>query len=206
MKQPETHKFLKNLKNGRVFNYTEMLSKSDNMVPCDVNGNITEGHYAEADEEGRIERVRTAYLGNPVNGVLFPFTEILAQRDDLVSIETPEQWTEYMAARDGNAQIEVLPGGKTPAAPAADAPVLGRSEITGVTLDEVKDMQESLDEADVSHETSLQLPDIEGLNARDSKTALSDWAEKHFGRKLDRRPPLADVLNEATALLTQKAG
>lgn len=207
-------KFLKCLKNGRVFDYTDLLAKRDDMIPCDVNGHIIQGHISESTPDGGSERVRTKYLGNPVNGVLFPYTNVLATRDDLVGVNTPEEWDEYMKGRDGNAVIEVLPGGKTAAAePAAEeAPVLSRSkpesEITGVVIDEAH-------EADVSHETKAEaaetadpkvvLPNTAGMGAREAKTLLSDWAEKHYGHKLDRRPSLGVVMAEAEALITGQA-
>lgn len=205
MKQPETDKYLKNLKNGRVFIYTELLAKSESMVVCDVNGNISEGHYAEASEDGVIERAKSNYLGNPVNGVLYPYTGILAQRDDFVSINDPEEWRRFMAERDGNAKIEVLPGGKEPSEP-ADTPTLGRS---GPTIEEIVETKQILDDAgDVSHETPRQgvgLPNTEGMGAREAKTLLSEWAEKKFGHKLDRRPSLDTVIAEAQSLLDRGA-
>jgi len=215
MNQTEKPKFLKCLKNGRVFNFTELLSKRDDMIPCDVNGHIIQGHISESTPEGGMERVRTKYLGNPVNGVLFPYTDVLATRDDLVGVNTPEEWDEYMKSRDGNAVIEVLPGGKTQeAAPAAEeAPVLGRATpATAEPETEVQasNQEEKINMDGVSHETTdldpaRVLPATEGMGAREAKTVLSDWAEEHYGHKLDRRPALDVVIDEAQSLIDGKA-
>lgn len=212
-------KFLKCLKNGRVFDYTDLLAKRDDMIPCDVNGHIIQGHISESTPDGGSERVRTKYLGNPVNGVLFPYTNVLATRDDLVGVNTPEEWDEYMKARDGNAVIEVLPGGKTaaPEPAAEEAPVLGRAEPeqevaadvsreteTASNQEEKINMPDQIEPPELP-DPKYVLPDTAGMGAREAKTLLSDWAEKHYGHKLDRRPALDVVMAEAEALITGQA-
>jgi hypothetical protein len=44
------------------------------------------------------------------------------------------------------------------------------------------------------------LPVIEGMGAREAKTALSNWAKEKFNIVLDRRPALAEVIAECNKL------
>lgn len=87
-------KYLKCMSNGRVFEYTDILMARGDMRPCDETGNT---HDPQPEEVEVVqERKVTPFLGNPANGSLYPYTEILAQREDLVSIESEEQWMNMM--------------------------------------------------------------------------------------------------------------
>ena len=189
---------LKNIKNGRVFIYTENLGNRDDMIPCDAHGNIASGHVGDADAAiAGQERRKTAYLGNMTNGVLYPYTEYLAERDDMISIDTPEQWESMRETGEAPEQArETI------------APTLSRATPNGsISMEDIAKAKEILDAADnnVPHETNgIALPDIGGMGAREAKTVLAEWAETNFKHKIDRRPSLEAVMSECATLLQGK--
>ena len=189
---------LKNIKNGRVFIYTEFLGKRDDMIPCDAHGNIASGHVGDADAAiAGQERRKTAYLGSTINGVLYRYTEYLAERDDMISIDTPEQWESMRETGEAPEQArETI------------APTLSRAvPKESVTMEDITKAKEILDAAgdNVPHEANgIALPNIDGLGARDAKTVLAEWAETHFKHRIDRRPSLEAVMSECATLLQGK--
>lgn len=197
----QTFTHLKCISNGRVFLYTEVLAARDDMVPCDAQGQIASGHIGDAGDLGGPERRETPFLGNMANGVLYRYTDILAQRDDMISIDSQEQWDSMQ--KNGEAPQQ---------APNTIAPTLGRSSATkGPSNDQLAAAGEMLDNKELPESVSreavnpgIALPDIEGLGAREAKTALSDWAEKNFGEKIDRRPALTVVVDACRALAASK--
>jgi hypothetical protein len=81
---------LKNLKTGRVFIATDELLKRGDLMPCDAQGNVKGQH--EDLRPPCPERKITPFLGNLANGRLLDYTQELALRPDLISIDTEEQW------------------------------------------------------------------------------------------------------------------
>ncbi len=185
-KQKPTH--LKHKKNGRVFVYTDTLATSGDMIPCDVDGNVQQGHIAEAAASAaKIDRRITPFLGNPNNGVLYPYTQPLAELSHMVSIDTREQWEAMKANRD----IAYLPPQEEAEEP---PPSLSREPKAAP---EEPTVPLNLDER-----VADALPNIEGIGPREAKTVLADWAKKYHGHVLDRRPALSVVLGEAQKLIS----
>jgi len=170
----QTH--LKSIKNGRVFLFSKTLATRDDMVPCNAKGEIASGHIADAESiDATQSRRETKFLGNVKNGVLYPYTKFLAERDDMVSIDTPEQWEEMRKT------------GEAPAlAPDTVAPALQREP------------KEPAKTKTLNYDNML--PDIKGMGAREAKTILSNWAKEKFDIVLDRRPALAEVIAECNNL------
>lgn len=180
---------LKNIGNGRVFLYSENLATRSDMIPCNANGEILTGHVGDAESiEATQNRKVTKFLGNTVNGVLYRYTAFLAERDDMVSIDTKEQWE---AMRQTGEAPEVADNAIVPTLQrATNAPPI-----------------ESPKEPEIPVPASAQglgavvLPVIEGLGAREAKTLLSEWAEKEFKVKLDRRLALDEFVKECESLV-----
>lgn len=190
----QTH--LKSIKNGRVFLYSATLATRDDMIPCDAEGKIASGHIGDANAvEATMDRRETKFLGNVTNGVLYPYTKFLAERSDMVSIDTEEQW-EAMR-KTGEAPEQAANTIKPAASKTEPAPSLGRTKL---------DSESKENPAGAQGTGEYSLPVIEGMGAREAKTALSDWAEEKFKIKLDRRPPLEDVIKACQELVTNKAG
>ena len=181
----QTH--LKCISNGRVFLFSEQLKTRNDMVPCNAEGQIAEGHIgnAESVEAGHTRRV-TKYLGNVKNGVLYKYTEFLAERDDMVSIDTEEQWA---SMRETGEAPEV--------AASTVVPTLQRA-VNAPPID--KAPEEALIPAQAQGPGTVVLPVIEGMGAREAKTLLSEWAEKEFKVKLDRRLALDEFVKECESL------
>ena len=185
----QTH--LKSIKNGRVFLYSRTLATRDDMVPCNAKGEIASGHIGDADSiEATLDRRKTKYLGNVKNGVLYPYTDILAERANMVSIDTPEQWESMK--KTGEAP-DLQPDTIQPKLDKEPAPALSRQP-----------KEEPAIPASAQGSGEFSLPVIEGMGAREAKTALSDWAKEKFNVTIDRRPALSDVV-ESCQLLAMKA-
>lgn len=174
-------------KNGRAFLFTENLAKRGDMVPCDAKGNIAVGHAGDAQSiEATNNRRKTKYLGSTKNGVLYPYTEYLAQRDEMELIDTIEQWeamrnTGDAPKQDSNAIVPTTPAAK----PVDETVTLGRTKA-----EESEEIPVAVQEGSGAD----SLPVIEGMGAREAKTVLSDWAQANYNQKIDRRPPLDDVI------------
>ncbi|HFD86863.1 MAG TPA: hypothetical protein ENJ35_04210 [Gammaproteobacteria bacterium] len=176
---------LKCITNGRVFIYTDILAQRSDMVACNAKGEIAKGHYAETNETASTGRRVTKFLGSTSNGVLYPYTEFLAARSDMVSIDSEEQWE----------QMQEL--GKAPEKKAGTiAPALSREQKV--------DHPPAVEKPPIKVSSSLALPVIEGLGAREAKTVLSEWADKNFGKKLDRRVGLEEVVETCQAMIAEK--
>ena len=190
----QTH--LKSIKNGRVFLFSKTLATRDDMIPCDAEGKIASGHVGDANSvEATMERRVTKFLGNTTNGVLYPYTKYLAERSDMVSIDTEEQWESMR--KTGEAPEQATNTIK-PAAPKTDqAPSLKRTN-TG------SEPEKNPAPASAQGTGEYSLPVIEGMGAREAKTVLSQWAEEKFKVKLDRRPGLDDVIKACQELITKK--
>lgn len=170
------------------------------MVPCDAQGNIAIGHIADAGAiEASQQRRKTPFLGNLANGVLYPWTNVLATKDDMISIDSEEQW----------AQMKMT-GEAPPQAPDTIAPALSRANPAPEVADQAQEPEEAATAtmADLEKELqpglipSMALPNIENMKPREAKTVLSEWASLHFGHKLDRRPPLDEVVIECQRLIS----
>jgi hypothetical protein len=181
--------FLKNVRSGRVIRRTDILASRTDMVPCDVNGK-TDGQY-EADlvRAGVANgRVKTKYLGSTKNGVLYNYSDILAERVEMLSINSIEQWENYKKT-----------GMAPKVSPATVAPVLKR-EVSAVT----PVPPAAPDEPNIVMETGINaIPSIDKLGIRAAKTTLSEWAELNYNQKLDRRLPLPELVNQCKAFLDQ---
>lgn len=107
MERQNTH--LKCMKNGRVFLFSEVLSTRDDMIPCDAKGTIAQGHIGDAVATDATQvRRKTKYLGNPANGVLYTYTDILAERSDFISIDSESQWKQMQNQDDVSDSAPVL--------------------------------------------------------------------------------------------------
>ena len=181
----QTH--LKCISNGRVFLFTDTLAARNDMVPCNADGQIAEGHIgnAESVEAGQTRRV-TKYLGNITNGVLYKYTEFLAERDDMVSIDTEEQWA---SMRQTGEAPEIKED--------TVVPTLQRS-VNAPPVEKASDHADLI--SSEVHGSIAVLPAIEGMGAREAKTLLSEWAEKEFKVKLDRRLALDEFVKECETL------
>ena len=178
--------FLKNIKTGAVFRRTDILAQRSEMIPCDAEGNIIDSTGAERERAITAgEREVTKYLGNPNNGALENYSEILAGRPEMVSVNTFQEWEEWKKAHEAG---EAPPSSITP----TPAPSLGR-KLTDAPADKAFPKDEA-----------PALPEIEGMGAREAKTVLADWAGEVYGVVIDRRPALKKVVAECEVLLTKK--
>lgn len=187
-----TSGFLKNMKTGVVLRRTDILAAKSNMVPCDVHGNIDGQHEADlARVKNAMQRRKTKYLGNTLNGALENFSDVLAERETMISMDSFEEWERYKAGR-------IIPA---PIDDTADevAPVLARRE----TAPAASPTKEKITPPVVTGkpDESNTLPDIAELGSREAKTVLSQWAETHYGHKLDRRPGLDEVVAACQLLI-----
>jgi hypothetical protein len=173
---------LKNITNGRTFLRTDILAARPDMVPCTAGGEIVNGHTGDSEPAVGIDRPVTKYLGSQTNGVLYRYSEILAQRPEMISINTVKQWE---TMRDDGS------------APAVAADVVAPKLERAVAVTPA----EAVKPADASPDDAHQLPDTKGMKAREAKTLLSDWALLHFKEKIDRRPALNDVIAHCQSLL-----
>lgn len=196
MKDDNSYTHLKSMKNGRVFPYTPLLANRGDMLPCDANGNISEGHQGDAiAADAKQQRRVTPFLGNLKNGVLYPYTKYLAERSDMISIDTKEQWESMKEA-----------GKAPPVAPDTVAPVLKRPEKAPETPEQPVAEEASTGAVLINEDLPppngrLVLPDITGLGNRDAKTVLAAWSKEYYGHALDRRPALSEVLAECQSLI-----
>lgn len=191
----QTH--LKCISNGRVFIRTDNLAARGDMVPCNAEGQIAQGHIGDADavEAGQSRR-KTRYLGNLKNGVLYPYTDILATRDDMISIDTEEQWNLMKSTGEAPeiAENTVVPTLQR----SVNAPPI-EPENAPVIPDPVPTISSDQGSGEFA------LPVIEGMGAREAKTVLSDWAKEKFNAELDRRVALPEFIKECE-LLAANAG
>lgn len=198
----QTH--LKSIKNGRVFLFSTTLATRDDMIPCDAQGNIASGHVGDATAIDATQTRRvTKFLGNVKNGVLYPYTKILAERDDMVSIDTEEQWK---SMRETGRAPEVAPDTLQPKLDktADSAPALGREPKKSASPTKPAKTKEPVTKtSDQGQNTEYSLPVIEGMGAREAKTVLSAWAKEKFGKEIDRRPKLDVVIDECRMLSMQ---
>ena len=188
----QTH--LKSIKNGRVFLFSATLATRDDMVPCNAKGEIATGHVGDATAiDATQTRRKTKFLGNVKNGVLYPYTDILAERDDMVSIDTEEQWK---SMRETGKAPEVAPDTLQPKLDktADTAPALGREPKKPAETAKVAEA------AGAQGTGEFSLPVIEGMGPREAKTVLSEWAKEKFGKDIDRRPKLDAVIGECLVL------
>jgi len=211
----ETLGFLKNIRTGAVFRHTDILASRKDMLPCDARGTVAAATQVDAERQRVGEhRPVTKYLGNPNNGELLNYSPIIAERAEMVSVNTFQEWEAWKRMNMQKAQQK--PNTVAPSLsrmPPADLN-LGGMVPTGTKLnDPVVDVQS--DPPANKEETgagavmppidSLTLPSIEGLGAREAKTVLSDWAKEHFGRPINRRPGLPEVIAECESLITNGA-
>ena len=181
---------VKNMKTGRVFPYTDILAKRSDMLPCNEAGEIAE--IIDADlAENKFHREKTRYLGNPVNGNLYEYTDILAKRRGMVSINSPEEWDRW---KDNQQRVNEA---KTPGV----AVTLSREPKT----EGVKPSAPAADTGRVqSEQTDLVLPNLEGVGRFDAKELLATWAKKHFDVELSRKPKLEELITQCQELLHTK--
>ncbi len=187
----QTH--LKSIGNGRVFLYSDTLATRDDMVACDASGKIAEGHTGDATAiDAKNERRITKFLGNVTNGVLYPYTEYLAQRDDMVSIDTEKQWETMRETGEAPEQV------KNAIVPASSKKV--EPTTPGLSRDPIESGKKVDPPASAQGSGEYSLPVIEGMGAREAKTTLSDWALKNFNVTIDRRPKLDKIIDECRIL------
>lgn len=192
---PKTPTHLKLLSNNRMFLYTKTLAESGSgFVACDAKGNTAIGHVGDAEIVPGTTRRKTKYLGNHDNGVLYDYTDILAEVPEMESIDSPEQWA--LMQETGEAPMlapdTVAPKLKREAA-AKEAPKTESPAPPAVNSETPA--------KPVADKMSIQLPNIDGLGAREAKTLLSQWAEENFKQTVDRRPGLPEVIAQCQALI-----
>lgn len=188
----ETSGFLKNIKTGVVFRRSVILASKSHMIPCDAHGNVEGQHEADiARAKNLMGRVKTRFLGNINNGALENWSDILAERDDMMSMNTFEEWERYKADRKKGAEAPVALD-----EPVA-APVLTRKKAEA----EVATTPAPVIEPAPVETFANKLPNVEGLGSREAKTILSAWSETHYDHKIDRRPGLDQVISECEQLI-----
>jgi hypothetical protein len=190
----QTSGFVKNVRSGRVLRRTDILMSRPDMIPCDVNGKTEGQHEADiARSNVANTRVRSKFLGNVNTGAMFNYTDILAERSEMISINSVKEWETFK--KKGTSPEVIVEAAapslgrlKSPVPPAA--PPVAVVQPTGSKL------------SDQVLETSIAaLPSIEGLKARAAKTILSEWAESGYQQKLDRRLPLPELVKQCEGLL-----
>ena len=201
----QTH--LKCMRNGRVFLYSKTLATRDDMIPCDAKGVIAQGHVGDAvANDATMTRRKTQFLGNPANGVLYTYTDILAQRSDFISIDTEDQWEQIQAT--GKAK-EIVPD--------EPAPVLRRAEksVLENILHEDFDAEigPSVDKVTIQNPPSItvrpldtgpgEVPDVSDIAKRDAVNLLADWAMENHKEKIDRRQQLPAVIEMCEVLASE---
>jgi len=194
----EPPKFLKNIANGRVFRWSAIHAARADMIPCDAGGNVAPLSEVDAARAQTAQsRVKTKYLGSLKNGVLYNYSDILAERAEMVSINSIEEWERMRAS--GTAPSQAQPNTIVPTLSRSEpAPAPGSGKLNSPVPPAVAP-QEVV--APVDEETVyVQMPDIEGKGARDAKTILSEWALSNFGQIIDRRDSLPVVLARCKAL------
>jgi hypothetical protein len=191
MENRATH--LKCMANGRVFPYSKTLMEGrKDMMPCDANGHIAPGivDVSEATE-ATINRKKTPYLGNPENGVLYPYRPLLAELPHMMSIDSPSQWKNLQ----DTGQVPMTPRNT----------IVPNIPEEPITLTRAKPADKVAEVAEVAEVAGASVPNIEGMGVRDAKTALMEWAETKFHVKLDRRQGLAALVEECETLATPAA-
>lgn len=192
MSKKLTH--LKSITNSRVFLFSNTLATRSDMIPCNANGEIAEGFSGDATAiDATQKRRKTKFLGNVTNGVLYPYTDFLAERDDMISIDTEEQWKSMKATGKAPEQVANVV-----------APVLDREpkEPVKPKAPETQKMPET--PASAQGPGTFTLPVIDGMGAREAKTVLSEWAKMNFGAKINRKPKLEEVMKECQELVMKE--
>jgi len=181
---------LKFPKTGRVLPYSAMLAKRGDMIPCTATGEILTGHIEDAEAASAAANHRkTAYLGNLRTGALDRYTDILAMRGDLIPVDSPEQWEIIKKTRQEASTVE---------APEEDKPVVEPTTLTRTP--EVAPPPPG-EEQPMGEPGGIQLPNVDGMGAREAKTVLSEWALENFNHRLDRRQGLPEVVEQCKALI-----
>jgi len=188
---------LKNIGSGRMFLFTDILAQRSDMLPCDVDGKLV-GNIIDADGTSQsIDRAKTKYLGSPVNGQLYAYTDILAQRTELVSVNSPEEWD---AHRSKSVQIQAMKD-----APPISAVQPVQADGQAVVLTRQEDSGSQVVPTNVTPPGSPHLyptiPDISGLKSRDAKTLLANWAQETFRAKVSKQPKLEEVIDACQKLI-----
>lgn len=93
----EEQRYLKNRNNKRVFLRTDGLAVNSDYSECDINGKYLSGHVADAKDEDKPTIEKAKYIGRVQNGRLFPWTDQLSLRDDVIAINSREHWAVYLA-------------------------------------------------------------------------------------------------------------
>ena len=180
-RQPQSPKFLKSTRNGRVFQFTDALFKRGDMLLCDSSGNVIQGQVtANLEGEGTLVR-KAKFIGIPRTRRLFPWTAVLAARSDAVPIDSIKQWDQY---------CKDLPAEES-------APVV--DEVDTDNVPEAKPVE--VKEPGYTDAAANELPDIEGMGKRDAKTTLSYWAEQYHGGHLDRSVSLENMIEHCQSLI-----
>lgn len=185
----QTSGFVKSVKSGRILRRTDILAARTDMVPCDVHGKVEGQHEADLSRAAVAgERVLTKFLGSTKNGVLYNYSDILAERSEMISVNTIKEWETYKKT------------GMAPQ-PAANvvAPVLGREPKPAAPV--VPPAATPAPSPETLETAIAVIPDVSGLGARAAKTILSDWAEQQYQQKLDRRRPLPELIKQCEELL-----
>ena len=225
---------LKCIKNGRVFMYTKILADRADMIPCDSTGAIAQGHIGDAvANEATLTRRKTKFLGNPTNGVLYTYTDILSQRSDFISIDTEEQWEQIQAVGKGDGHGVTAPvlrrSERQEEVPEWDerdliraencglSPVMGRPEksvLENVLHEDIDaEIGPSVDKITIQNPPEInirpldtgsgEVPDVSGIAKREAVNHLADWAKKHHGEKIDRRQQLPAVIEMCEVLASE---
>ena len=131
-----------------------------------------------------------------LNGALENYSDVLAERETMISVESFEEWERYKADKaeaprpDDEVPAETTAPVLTRQKPAKETPVPPATTDATPVLSELT--------------AGTQLPSIEGMGSREAKTVLAQWAETHYGHKLDRRPGLDEGI-AACQLLVDNA-
>ena len=188
--------FLKNIKTGNHFRYTDILASKAEMMPCDAHGNLTEATAADQARANTVsERAVTPYLGNPNNGALLNYSEILAGRPEMVSINNFKEWEDWKSAHmesaEGQAPNTIAP---TLSRKLTDNPAASEETSKIEPIPAGSKLNDVVPTGNEAYPKAIHLPNIEGMGARAAKTVLSDWAKKTFGQSVNRKPALPEVV------------
>lgn len=214
-------KYLKT-RSGDVIGWTQIQAAKPGNYPCDVTGKlmeidgVTESINMAAAKDRRVAK----FLGNPETQQLLPYTEILAERANLVSVDSPEEWQYFLdnqVPAQETAKLNMLDE-NVPISPAAETPSLSRHTETPVgavsvtpkaELDDVqgevspalrpksvRDVLQAQAEPSEAGTTITPVPSIADLDAAAAKTVIAEWTLANNLPPIDRRKGLNTLLGE----------
>jgi len=197
-------KFIKTPR-GDVIGWTPIQAAKAGNIPCEADGTLMEidGVTESINLNSVKDRAETPWLGNPATGALLPYTGRLAQRPDLLSMRSEEEWEGYMSAQAGakaapqqEPRVPSLDRGyedSKPVGSMAPTPKEAREDIEQPTPEKKVAVDSVI--------TSLpEIPAIADLDPADAKQELKDWALEVAGIELDGRKGLNKLIGECEVI------